>query len=704
MPDKYTQQIGQDAPNRDTEPLVRGRGQYTDDVTLTNALVLYLLRSPIAGAKIRVGPIDDALAMPGIVAVHLGPDVTGLGALPINQVLPLVEHPVFPILAQDHVQAIGQPVAAILARTMDQAQDAAELIQIEFEDSLAAPYPPTAQKQWKTTQVDDAFARATHVVHVNLHHPVLAPSPMEPRSIAVRYDPVVDGVTLWQSTQTPHRTRSALSHILAVDPTRIRVIAPDVGGAFGMKGSVYPEEVLAVWAALRHQRPVRWTATRSEEFLSATHGRGLSSRGRLALDKAGRFLALEAHITAPLGHWVPNSGLIPAWNAARMLPTGYDIPELDITTTAHLSAHPPRGIYRGAGRPEANALMERLVDQAAQTSGIDPIAIRHQNLLTPDRFPHSTPTGNRLDSGDYPACLDTLRTTAAYEAAVQIRDARRAKGSLVGIGIAFYVEPSGEGWESARVTLTKDGRAEIASGSSAQGQSRVTAFTQIAADALYMAPGAITVTFGDTEICPEGIGALASRSTAIGGSAVLSACQTATKRLQDGASLPITVDTRYENDGQAWGYGAYMAQVSVDRDTGMIALDRLSCVDDTGTMINPTLVKAQIIGGVAQGMGEALMEEVQFDSDGQLLTGSFMDYAMPRATDMPPIDIHSMQTPSPFNLLGAKGVGEAGTIGAPAAILNAALDALRPVGVTDLTMPLTPCKVWQAMQNAYSGT
>jgi carbon-monoxide dehydrogenase large subunit len=694
--------VGHSVPSQEGDRLLRGRGLFASDVRLDAPLALHILRSSVAQERVTIADVAAAAALPGVHAVHLAADVAKAADLPINAVLPIVETPEFPLLAADHVAAVGQPVAAILAETAEQATDAAERIDVQFAGPQRTDGKTVARKHWKTAGTDAAFAKARHVVSARIVHPVLAPSPMEPRAISVQYHPETHSVTIWQSTQTPHRSRSALALILGIDPARLRVIAPDVGGAFGMKGSLYPEEVLAVWAALHHRRNVRWIATRSEDFLSASHGRGLTSAGDLALDSDGRFLALRASVDAPLGHWVPNSGLIPAWNAARVLPCGYDIGEIDITTVARTTAHPPRGIYRGAGRPEANLLMERLVDKAARLTGLDPIEMRRRNLLKPTQLPHRTVTGNRLDSGNYPAVLDAITDTCDYRAALARRDAARSAGRLSGVGLAFYMEPSGEGWESARVTLQGD-RADVASGSSAQGQWRKTAFAQIAADALDLPLSAVSVHYGDTQSCPEGIGALASRSTPIGGSAVLAACRLAMQRREAGDTLPITVETRYDCDGQAWGVGAYMACLTVDRETGRISMDNIACVDDTGRVVNPDLVRGQILGGVAQGLGEALMEDVRFDQEFQLLTGSFMDYAMPRATDIPPIDIHSLQTLSPMNILGAKGVGEAGTIGAPAAILNAALDALAPLGVTELTMPLTPCKIWHAIQDASTG-
>lgn len=692
---------GRAMPAREAPALLRGAGLFTDDVPLERALAMAVLRSPGPAGRIVALEIGAATARPGVVAVFTGKDVAGLGRLPVNPVLPLDAPTDYPLLAQGHVAAVGQPVAAVLAETPAAAQDALDDIGFDVDDTPPLPADqPLTGAHWQAGDATAALADAAVVIEAEIAHPLLAPSPMEPRAAAVRYEPEEDRVTLWQSTQTPHRTRAALAAILGCAAGRVRVIAPNVGGAFGMKGSVYPEEVLAVWSAFRLKRSVRWTATRSDEFLSATHGRGTASRGWLGLDGTGRFLALRAEVTSPLGHWVPNSGLITGWNAARVLPSGYDIPHLDISTRVCLTPRPPRGIYRGAGRPEANLLIETLIARAATVTGQDPVDLRRRNLLAAGRLPHDTATGNRLDSGDYAAALDALETSGAYRDALAWRDDARATGALAGVGVAFYVEPSGEGWESARVTLGKDGRVQVDSGSSGQGQGRGTAYSQIAADALGVACEAVTVQCGDTGVCPEGIGALASRSTAIGGSAVHVACQKIAQRREAGEPAPITAETRYETKGQAWGYGACLVRLSVDRDTGQPQIHRLDLVDDCGTVINPAQVEGQLLGGLAQGIGEALSEAVVFDADGQLLTGSFMDYAMPRALDIPPVSLTKIETPSPLNALGAKGVGEAGTIAAPPAILNAALDALGPLGVRDLTMPLTACTLWQAMEDA----
>ncbi len=703
MPAFTSKHIGASAPTRTAPVLLRGQGQYADDVQLDAPLYVAFHRSLMAFGQIMSLDVDDARESEGVLAVHTGADVAGLGTLAVNQVIPLL-HPLdYSILAESRVESVGQPIVAVVADSPARAADAAELVFVDINEEDAKPLQTVAADRWISGNAAEHFATAAHVVEVTLKHPRLAPNPMEPRTISVAYHSDTDTVTAWHSTQTPHRSRSELGRILDIDPTRIRVIATHVGGAFGMKGSIYPEEVFAVWAAFAHKRNVKWTATRSEEFLSATHGRGVRSTGRLAVDADGNFLALEARADAPVGAWLPNSGLITAWNAARLLPTGYRVKSLDVETKATQQRVGPTGIYRGAGRPEANCLMERLVDKAAKALGRDQIDLRMQNLLSSDQLPHATATGNLLDSGDYHRALNLLKEKTGYDALVVERDRRRTLGEMVGLGICFYVEPSGAGWESARVTMNADGSVHVDSGSSSQGHERETAFAQIAADMLTLELDQISVRCGDTGTCPEGIGALASRSTAIGGSAVLKACEDIRARMNNGELPPLTSEIRYENQGQAWGYGAYLVMLSVCTDTGTPTLEKIACVDDTGRIINPDLVMGQIQGGFAQGLGEALMEQVVFDEDGQLLTGSFMDYAMPRASDVPPLDMRSFETPCPLNALGAKGVGEAGTIGAPPAILNAAIDALSPLGVTDLNMPLTAHTLWQAMQAAKQG-
>ena len=684
---------------QDSHRLLRGEGLYCDDIALPEALRAVFLRSDVAAGEISTLDTSAAEAMPGICAVHTGADVAHLGALPVNTVMPLDRAATFPVLAQGHVDAVGQPVAAVLATSRAAALDASDSIFLDVESTQPPEPARMAAQVWRAGDPEAALRNAAHRVDVSLTHARLAPMSLEPRAIAVR--PEKDGgVTIWHSTQTPHRTRSHLAHILGMDADLIHVIAPDVGGAFGMKASLYPEEIYCVWAALTLGRSVRWSATRSEDFLSATHGRGLETQGSLALDGAGRFSALTAELRAPLGQWLPNSALIPAWNAARILPGPYMISSVNIETAAFTEHRAPTGIYRGAGRPEAAALIERLVDKAGRAVGLDPFEIRLRNLPDKATFPRRTATGQVLDSGDYTKALQLLRRASNYDGRVARINERRAAGELVGLGLGFFLEPSGEGYESARVTWHENGRVQIDSGSSAQGQARARSYAQIAAQTLQVALEDIDLRYGDTHTCPEGIGAVASRSTPIGGSAVLQACRALRAARDGGAPLPLREEVNFAPGGQAWGYGAYLVQIVIDPDTGAAKIEEAICVDDAGVVIDAQAVADQITGGFAQGAGEALMEALHYDADGQLLTASLMDYAVPRASDMPPLSLHGIETPSPMNPLGAKGVGEAGTIGAPAAILNAAIDALAHLGVTDLQMPLRSQTLWQAIQDA----
>ncbi|WP_425089768.1 xanthine dehydrogenase family protein molybdopterin-binding subunit [Stappia sp.] len=692
-------QIGQPLRRREDLRLVTGAGCYVADVPLQDPLHVAFVRSPVPGGRIVGCDVQDARDMPGVEQVVRAADLGDLGRLSINPVLEPFGSAPFPVLAVERVSAVGQPVAAVLASAPAEALDACDAVLVEIDDDEAAVEPAGFRGAWSSGDCDQALAGAAHRVSVRVDHPRLAPASLEPRGIAVAYHRESDSVTVWLSTQTPHRARRELSRILSVAPERIQVAAPDVGGAFGMKASLYPEEVLCVWAALRFKRATRWISSRGEDFLAASHGRGATSEGTLGVDADGRFLALRARVDAPLGHWLPSSAAIPAWNAGRILPSGYKVAAVDIRSSAETSNTAAVGIYRGAGRPEANCLMERLVDAAAAATGIDPLEIRRRNLLAGTDLPHEGPTGVVLDSGRYAELLDHLARETEYDARRAEVAARRARGEVVGLGVAFYIEPCGTGWESARVTRNPDGTALVAFGGSTQGHGRETALAQIAADALGLSPEAVEVFCGSTRDCPTGIGALASRSTAIGGSAVLKACEALLARIVGGAdtSVPVSEEVVYEAAGEAWGYGAYLVQMAIDPETGDPTLEHVACVDDAGTVINPMLVEGQIRGGFAQGLGEALMERLVYDGDGQLVTGSLMDYALPRASDIPAFAISKMETRSPNNLLGAKGVGEAGTIGAPAAILNAAIDALRPHGVTDLPMPLTSETLWRAL-------
>ena len=714
--------VGTSLQRVEDERLITGQGCYVDDVALPGGAHLVFVRSAYARGSVTACDLTGASTAPGVIAVYAGADVAHLGDLTVSSPLEVAEVPDYPILARDEVHAVGQPVAAIVAATKNAAEDAAGqvLIDVEPRDAFVDPHGRpdetnligglegniALEQRWSAGDVDAAFAEGAHRVRARVQHPRLAPSTLEPRAAAADYDPAARKLTVWLSTQTPHRARNELAKILHISADRIRVVAPDVGGAFGMKASLYPEDVLVAWAAMTLERPVRWAAGRGEDLLSATHGRGTFSEGELSVSPDGRFLGLKAAITCPLGYWLPTSAAIPAWNTARILPGPYAIDTVDISTRGIMTNTAPVGIYRGAGRPEACQLMERLVEEAALATGLDPVEIRRRNLLASTSLPHTGPTGKVLDSGDYEAALDRLCDHAGYADLKQHCERRRRAGEVVGIGISIYVEPCGRGEESATVTLNPDGTAVAATGTSSQGHGRETAFAQIVADHLGIPVGGVTVVHGDTDEAPEGVGALASRCTAIGGSAVKQAAMELRERLGPAGrpAEPMTAEVVYEAEGEAWSYGCCLAVVAIDRDTGRLCVERIVFVDDAGPSINPMLVTGQIQGGIAQGLGESVLEQIIYDDDGQLLTGSFTDYAMPRADDMPPaIDVVTLHTPSPFNLIGSKGVGEAGTIGAPAAIVNAALDALRAFGVRRLDPPLTSEKLWRAMGSRPQG-
>ncbi len=706
-----SQLIGASVARREDAPLVTGSAQYVADVQLDEPLHISFVRASEANCRIDEVHCDDAQEMHGVAAVFSGRDCPELSPLEVNPILGEAENQNFEMLARNALHFVGQPFAAVLADTLSHAEDAAEAIYADTSDadsqrvtSLRAAIDtdccPVFDKRWQEGDFEKASSAAHATVEVEVEHSRLAPSPMETRGIAVKYHEDTGGVTVWLSTQTPHRARKMLAKILDCDGASIRLISPDVGGAFGMKASLYPEEIFAVWAAMTLKRSVRWIAWRNEDFLAASHGRGLICRGKLAVDKEGTFLALDAEINAPLGSWLTTSSAIPAWNAARILPGPYRVTNYDLRSRAYETHTAPFGIYRGAGRPEAAMLMERLVEEASRKTGIESNELRRKNLLAPDELDQRRSTDVRLDSGNYTELLDRLMNSDHYKEALETRSKLRNAGRLAGIGTGFFVEPSGQGWESATIRCHPDGKIEVLSGGSTQGHGRETAYAQIAADELDVDPDNITVRCGDTQDCPNGIGALASRSTGIGGSAVRAAAQELRAKLDNHTNPKETVEAcvKYHADGEAWGYGCYLAEVEIDPDTGKLTVHHMHCLDDAGKIINPKMVSGQIIGGVAQGLGEALMESVSYDDSGQLQTGSLMDYALPRASDMPAITLDHTETPSPRNLLGAKGVGEAGTIGAPIAIFNATADALAELGNANLSMPLTSNKIWNEIE------
>lgn len=691
------------AGRREDSALLQGRGRFVGDLLLPGMLHAVFVRSPYSHAHILAIDAGAAAGSAGVHAVLLPQDFAALPALSVNALLAGMQLPQEPLLSHTHVHAVGQPVALVIAQTLPQAEAAAALVQIEYEElEPCLPFGDTAWPGAAVAQV--AFESAllpgqapAAVACVDM--PRVSPAPLEPRACLVSWDADSQRLTAWLSTQTPSRARDDLARGLGLAPEHVRVVAPDVGGAFGGKASVYPEDLLLAAASVRLGRPVRWQSTRSEDLQYGTHGRGSRSRGAVWLDADGGLAAIDASFEFSLGHWLPYSAVAPMRNAQRIFPGPYRVGPQRSQAAAHRSHTAAVNIYRGAGRPEAAVLHERLVDAAAAAAGLDPLDVRMQSVWRPQELPCSLPNGERLDRSDLPGLLADARDAFDYRRRRTEQADRRRRGELVGIGIGLYVEPCGQGWESARITCTAPGQFCLATGASSQGQGRETAYAAIAAAALGCEPADIAVLHGDTATCPPGIGALASRSTAIGGSAVLRAARRLARELEEGPALPHAVELRHESEHEAWASGCVICQVRVDPDTGVLQVEHLTWIDDAGQVVDPQLVHGQMMGGLAQGLGQALMERIVYDNHGQLLTGSFMDYAMPRADDMPrSIHMASRAMPSAANPLGAKGVGEAGCIGAPAALLNAAYDALSHVDGLQLDFPLTSDKLWRALR------
>lgn len=690
---------------REDAALLQGKGTFVGDIVLPSMLHAVFVRSPYSHARVLAIDTGDAVQMNGVRAVLTSSDFAALPAPAVNGRLIGTNLEDEPLLSSTHVRAVGEPVALVVAATPADAEAAAAMVQVDYEE--LEPCLPFGNLAWPGNTVADVAFESESLpddpptASAGIDMPRVSPAPLEPRACLVRWDAKSQILTAWLSTQTPSRARDDLARCLRLPPERVRVIAPDVGGAFGGKASVFPEDLMLAAASMRLAQPVRWQATRGEDLQYATHGRGSRSSGSIWLDADGAIAALDATFEFSLGHWLPYSAMAPLRNAQRIVPGPYRVKQQKSRASAQRSHTAAVNIYRGAGRPEAAVLLERLVDAAAAAAGRDPLELRLQSVWTSKELPCQLPNGEMLDRSDLPGLLRDAAEAFDYRARRLEQVARRTRGEWVGIGIGLYVEPCGQGWETARITCTTPGRFQIATGASAQGQGRETSYAAIASQVLGCDPEAVDVVHGDTAQCPPGIGALASRSTAIGGSAVLRAAQQLKRELAEGPALPYGVEVKHDSEHEAWASGCVMCQVSIDAETGVLRIENLTWIDDAGHVVNPLLVHGQMMGGLAQGIGQSLMEKVVYDAQGQLLTGSFMDYAMPRADDMPrTIHIASRSTTSAANPLGAKGVGEAGCIGVPAALLNAACDALSHVRGLHLDFPLTPDKLWRAARAA----
>jgi carbon-monoxide dehydrogenase large subunit len=755
--------IGRPLKRREDHRLLLGAGRFVDDIRPPGCAHVALLRSPHAHARIVRLAVERARRAPGVVTVVTGAEVRQLAPMPVNRLVRDMKVPPHPILAGTHVHAAGTPVAAVVAEDAATARDALELIDVEYEPLAALPEPEAAvvdgapvlfpeiernRSFTRTIREGDAagaFRAAARTVSLRVVQARLAGVPLEPRTVLATFDASTEELTLWVSCQAPFRIRAEVARLLGLPESRVRVIAPDVGGGFGVKSGPYREEVLLAWLARRLARPLKWVATRSEDQITTNHSRGSVCEGELALDAAGRITALRARVVSPLGAALMNAAAGPPWNHARLLTGAYVVPACDITLTGALTTTASVAAYRGAGRPEACFVIERLMDEAARAFGLDPAEIRRRNFVAPERFPFRTATGQVYDSGDYPQALARALATAGYDTLRREQAARRGRGEIVGIGLASYVEPCALGWESGSLKVERSGRVTAITGSSAHGQGHETTFAQVVADHLGVTPDDVEVVHGDTRSGPEGFGTFGSRSVALGGGAlvrvavevrdkgrkiaaklleaaaldvigvaggfqvvgvpqrrvtwreVAAAAYAGGQALPEGETPGLEATTYFQPEGEVWSFGAVVCAVRIEAETGGLVIERLVWVDDAGTVINPLLAEGQLHGSLAQGLGQALLEAIVYDRDGQLLTGTLMDYAIPRAADVPPVTIEKMHTPSPRNPLGAKGLGEAGCIAIPPAVVNAAVDALAPFGITHLDMPLTPARLWAAL-------
>ena len=768
--------IGQAVRRVEDQRFLTGAGSYVSDISIPRQCYGAAVLSTHAHANVRSIDASAAIASPGVLCVLTGADAKAdnIAGIPPHFMPEAWGGPkgfatLRPVLA-DRARCVGERIAFVVAETEAQARDAAELVRVEYEllDALVdgeEAARPSAPKVWDDNPngnigvtiafgdkpaTDAAFAKARHVVKLKLYNNRVTASAIEPRAALGAYDAASDSYTLYTTSQDPHGIRSSLaSAVFNIPETKIRVISPDVGGGFGMKANLYPDDVLVLWASRRCGRPVKWTATRAESLMCDTHARDQVIYGELALDENGKILGIRANAYQALGAYWTAAITAPLFFSLMMIPSAYDVQAVDLTTNAVFTNTAPTSVYRGAGRPEAIYFIERLLDRAAHVTGIDRIELRRRNLIKPDALPYHTPTHQSYDSGDFQRMMEECLTLADWQGFEARRLASQKAGKLRGRAITPYIEIGGVFNERMELRFDPSGTVSIIAGTHSHGQGHATAFAQLVSEWLGVPFNSIRYVQGDTEKVAFGRGTFAARSSMVGGVAlrfaadaiIAKAKQMACALLEaaehdidfkDGTftvigtdkSLPLTavakaffapagpvlkfglgldaVGSYSGAPGGAPNYpnGCQACEVEVDPETGLVAIDRFTAVDDLGKVINPLICEGQIQGGIAQGVGQALLENIAYDASGQLLTGSFMDYGLPRASDLPTIASALEEIPATTNPLGIKGIGESGTIGAPPTIVNAVLDALRPLGVEAIDMPLTPPRVWQAIQKA----
>jgi carbon-monoxide dehydrogenase large subunit len=776
--------IGESVLRKEDYRFLTGAGQYTDDITLPRMAHAVFVRSPHAHALVKSVNTSAAKSAPGVIGVLEGKDVANdkINGLPCGWLItstdgqPMKEPP-HPILALDKVRYVGDHVVMVVAETLEQAKNAAELVEVDYEPLSAVVdvrdakggaalhdiAPDNHCYKWAIgdkAQVDAAFNGAAHITKLDLINNRLVPNAMEPRAAIGSYSRANDDYTLYVSNQNPHVERLLMTaFVMGLPEHKVRVVAPDVGGGFGSKIYLYAEDVCLTWASKKLNRNIKWVCERGEAFLSDAHGRDHSSHAELAIDKDGKFLAMRVHTDANLGAYLSTfSTCVPTILYATLLAGQYTTPLVYAEVDAWFTNTAPVDAYRGAGRPEATYLLERIVSRAAFELGLSQDEIRRRNFIT--QFPYQTPVALQYDVGDYVACMDASQKLADVAGFKARQEASKAQGKLRGIGYSSYIEACGLApsniagalgaraglFECGEVRVHPTGSVTVFTGSHSHGQGHETTFAQVVASRLGIAVDAVDIVHGDTGRVPFGMGTYGSRSISVGGAAIMKALdKIEAKAKKIAAHLLEASDTDidfangeftvrgtdkkipfgtvaltayvphnypletlepglnetafYDPTNFTFPSGTYIAEVEIDPETGVVRLDRFTAVDDFGTIINPMIVEGQVHGGLVQGIGQALIENCVYDREtGQLLTGSFMDYAMPRADDFPEFKIGHVCTPCTHNPLGTKGCGEAGAIGSPPAIINAVLDALAPLGVKDIDMPATPHRVWQAIQ------
>ena len=775
----FTTMVGAKVKRREDPRLITGRATYVDDVHLVGLLHAAFVRSPYAHAKIRSVDLAAAKAKPGVFGAYSGAELKSLGfdgSMPTAADIPGMHKPLHPPLATDEARFVGEPVAVVIANDPYAARDAAEAVEIEYEElpvvvdmeqaAAGGPYVHEAvgtnvayELPTKVGDVEGAFAAADVVVKQRIVNQRLVPCPMEPRTMLAHWEPGGAQLTLWSSTQIPHLLRTNVAIMLGLNETKVRVIAPEVGGGFGAKLQFYSEEFLLSFISMQLGRPIKYIETRSECFQAMTHGRDQIQYVEVAAKNDGQILGLRMKILSNLGAYHQLLTPAIATFTPMMAPGCYKIKALECQLLGVFTNTMSTDAYRGAGRPEATFLIERCIDLLAAEIGMDPVAIRRKNFIGPEEFPYPIVTGLTYDSGNYEGSLAKALEIADYEGLRRKQAELRKEGRYLGIGLSTYVEVCGmgpsaampaPGWDSATIRVEPTGSVTVMTGVSPHGQGQETTFAQIVSDDLGVPIDSINIVHGDTDKVQYGVGTFGSRGTAVGGAALKLAIQSIqakaikiaahqweanpddleykdgkitvkgdpSKSLSTaevgfmafrGVNLPPDVEPgldatrRFEPPNFVYPFGAHICVVEIDAQTGEVKIERYVAVDDCGPIINPLIVEGQIHGGLAQGIAQALFEEAIYDENGQLTSGTFADYAIPHAEQLMKFETAHTATPTDVNPLGIKGVGEAGTIGSTPAVVNAVMDALKPFGVKHIDMPLRPEKLWNAMQTQGNG-